>query len=340
MTRSLGWAGVAGVLLLALGAALAGAEAPRPVFGVGVLRRDGIIVPFGAFDGKRWSNNWPAPQDDLTVPINVRDVPSRWWGPTSALQTWQAWTGAGPQTLDIVQLDWIDAQCVRQIGLRSNFRPPTAAPPPTEQPYPKEGLAVSPPQPVEAIAIVPAESADAKALAPVLLEAFNAAERVVADAHGHPVSRRGREGRVPDIEAIYAVGDHPRVYYVEATRRYRQLGQRADECAAMAFGTGWFVRDGAQVRSLDTAGGSVVVRSGRRQLHVAARRDPHRRQAVLARAVFRLEPRAVRRGRGQTQDRRSGAQRVGGIVSNVEVERAGRAGWAEGPASGQWSPPC
>ena len=252
MTRSLGWAGVAGILLLALGAALAGAEAPRPVFGVGVLRRDGIIVPFGAFDGKRWSNNWPAPQDDLTVPINVRDVPSRWWGPTSALQTWQAWTGAGPQTLDIVQLDWIDAQCVRQIGLRSNFRPPTAAPPPAERPYPKEGLAVSPPQPVEAIAIVPAESADAKALAPVLLEAFNAAERVVADAHGHPVSRRGREGRVPDFEAIYAVGDNPRFYYVEATRRYRQLGQRADECAAMAFGTGWFVRDGAHVRSLDT----------------------------------------------------------------------------------------
>jgi hypothetical protein len=253
VTRRIGWAAVAGALLLALGAAGAASDAPRAVFGVGVLRRDGIIIPFGAFDGKRWTNNWPAPQDDLTVPINVRDVPSRWWGPTKALQTWQAWTSAGPQTLDILQLDWIDAQCIRQIGLRSNFRPPTSAPPPAERPYPKEGLAISPPQPVEPIVIVPPESDEVRTLTPVLLEAFNAAERVVADAHGHPVSRRGREGRVPDIEAIYAVGDNPRIYYVEATRKYRQLGQRADECAAMAFGTGWFVRDGSQVRSLDTA---------------------------------------------------------------------------------------
>ena len=244
--------GIAGALLLALAAAVA-ADAPRAVFGVGVLRRDGIIIPFGAFDGKRWSNNWPAPQNDLTVPINVRDVPSRWWGPTKALQTWQAWTSAGPQTVDIVQLDWIDARCIRQIGLRSNFRPPAAAPPPTEQPYPKEGLAVSPAQPVEPIASIPLESDDVRMLTPVLLEAFNAAEREVADAHGHPVSRRSREGRLPDIEAIYAVGDNPRIYYVEATRKYRELGQRPDECAAMAFGTGWFVREGSRVRSLDTA---------------------------------------------------------------------------------------
>ena len=67
------------------------------------------------------------------------------------------------------------------------------------------------------------------------------------------MSRRSREGRSPEIEAVYAFGDHPRIYYVEATRRYRYLGQTLDDCAGIGFGTGWFARDGEQVRSLDTA---------------------------------------------------------------------------------------
>ena len=67
------------------------------------------------------------------------------------------------------------------------------------------------------------------------------------------MSRRAREGREPDIEAVYAVGDHPRIYYVEATRRYRLLGQTMEDCEAVGFGTIWFAREGAQVRELDTA---------------------------------------------------------------------------------------
>jgi len=245
------WASTAAAVL-ALAGGIAASDTRPGAFSVGVLRRDGMIVPFGAFDGKRWTNGWPAPDLDVNVPITVRDVPSRWWGPARPLDTWQAWTTPDPQTLRITQLDWIDSFCVRQIGLRSDFQSPMPAPPPTEQPYPKEGLAVSPPQTVDRITILPTDSEDARALAPALLEAFNAAERVIADDHGYPVSRRGREGRAPDIEALYSFGDHPHVYYVESSRRYRRLGQRADECVAVAFSNGWFARDGDQIRSLRT----------------------------------------------------------------------------------------
>jgi len=34
------------------------------------------------------------------------------------------------------------------------------------------------------------------------------------------MARRVREGREPLIEALYAVGDSPRIYYVEAIRQY------------------------------------------------------------------------------------------------------------------------
>ena len=75
---------------------------------------------------------------------------------------------------------------------------------------------------------------------------------MVENRFGHAVKRRAREGFAPTVEALYAFGDEPRIYYVEATRAYRELGQPADACARMAFGTGWFVQEGDQVRSLLT----------------------------------------------------------------------------------------
>jgi hypothetical protein len=226
--------------------------APRPdAFGVGVLRRDGIIVPFAAFTGKRWVANWPPPNVELDVPISMRDVPSRWWGPTAALEQWQALTAAAPLSVRALQPDWIDVHCTRQIGLRTDYKAAEPPPPPTVQPYPKDGLVVSPPQPVERIAIVPLTAIDASVLVASVHEAFNKAEREVEGEHGHPVSRRGREGRLPDIEAMYAVGEHPRVYYIEASRRYRLLGQAGTECEAIGFGSGWFTREGNVVRPLE-----------------------------------------------------------------------------------------
>jgi len=71
MTRAFLAAGA----LFAVGAALLAADAPRTVFSAGVLRRDGIIIPFAAFDGKRWRNAWPPPALELTIPIDLRGIP-------------------------------------------------------------------------------------------------------------------------------------------------------------------------------------------------------------------------------------------------------------------------
>ena len=38
----------------------------------------------------------------------------------------------------------------------------------------------------------------------------------------------------------------------EAGRRYRVLGRPANACEAAAFGAGWFARDGADIRALET----------------------------------------------------------------------------------------
>jgi hypothetical protein len=112
----------AGALLLALGGALAAAGPPRGAFGAAVLRRDGVIIPFAVFDGKRWTSHWPLADVEALVPITIRDVPSAWWGPARALETWQAWIGGEAHSLRIAQLDWVSVHCVRQIGLRSDYK--------------------------------------------------------------------------------------------------------------------------------------------------------------------------------------------------------------------------
>ena len=100
----------AGAALVGLAvAALRAADSAAGAFAVGVLRRDGVIVPFAAFDGKRWSNSWPGPALDLTVPVGLRAVPSSWWGPAKkALDSWQALllpSADAPRTLKVVQPD-------------------------------------------------------------------------------------------------------------------------------------------------------------------------------------------------------------------------------------------
>jgi hypothetical protein len=48
-------------------AVMAAAES-RPVFSVGALRRDGIVIPFATYDKNHWETNWPVPKLDMTSP--------------------------------------------------------------------------------------------------------------------------------------------------------------------------------------------------------------------------------------------------------------------------------
>jgi len=222
----------------------------RAAFAVGVLRRDGIVLPFAVFDGKRWSAPWPPPNRDLPIPIDLRAVPRRWWGLDAPLERWDLNLAGGTGTARVVQPDWVDIHCARYIGLRTDYQPAVPPPPRTEQPYPKDGLAISPPREVERIEVVRPDANDVRALLPVVQSSFNEAERQVESHYGHPIKRRAREGIVPTIEAAYAYGDTPRIYYIEATRAYRQLGQTSGECAGVGSGTGWFVRDARGARAL------------------------------------------------------------------------------------------
>ncbi len=251
MTAKTAWLCAAVVGTAAL---VAAAATPSDAFSVGVLRRDGILIPFATFDGRRWRNAWPAPDFNVVVPATLDSVPKRWWGPLERpLDAWQAWVDAKPRDVRVTQPDWVQVHCARHLALRTDYKTTEIIPSDLEQPYPKDGLAISPPQHVETAKPLVVTAIELDPLLPVLRTAFNEAENQTANRGRHPLNRRAREVADPTIEAAYAFGTSPRYYYIEATRLYRLFGMAPGECAATAFGTGWFVREGDTFRSLLTA---------------------------------------------------------------------------------------
>lgn len=232
--------------------ALPNAQPRAGSFTLGVMRRDGLIVPFAAFDGKRWTSPWPQPRFQLEIPINLQSIPKAWWGAPGIQVDWQIWVSgvAAARTVHAVQPDWIPAHCLRQIALKSDYRSDRSAPALTEQPYPKDGLVVAPAQPLDRIVVVPPGGTYAETLAGSLREHFNQAELEVDREFGHPIPRKIREPLQPVIEALYSYGDEgTRTYYIEASRTYRS----SEKSCRIAFGTGWFTRDGDATKWLDMA---------------------------------------------------------------------------------------
>jgi hypothetical protein len=223
--------------------------APRDAFTIGVMRRDGALIPFASFDGKRWDNRWPGPSADVIVPITFDSIPRGWWADDPPPADWQLWTSTGPSTVRVTQPDWVDAHCARQVVLRTNYRSAEPPPPPIEQPYPKDGVAVSAAHAIEPIDII-------AAAAPVLPAddlrmKFNVAELEVERTFGHPIPRKAREPVDPVVEALYGFGENPRAFYVESSRLYRKMGDGG--CTAIGFGTGWFIKEDGKVKWLDMA---------------------------------------------------------------------------------------
>jgi hypothetical protein len=256
--------------LLSLLAVVAAAAAEPSGFTVGVLRRDGVVIPFATYDGKRWSPRWPPPDREPEIPINLRSVPSKWWGPAGLRDAWQTWIESRPgATIHALRPDVVDAHCVKQVGLRTDYQSSQPPAPPTEQPYPKDGLVVSPPQTdrgagapgasIEPIEIIEPGAPQLTGFAGVLHDAFDKAERVTAGGFHHPVPQDVRERIAPKIEAVYAFGQAPRIYYVEAIREYGFLASYdhwpfddAPTCGA-AYGSGWLARDEKGFHAIDVS---------------------------------------------------------------------------------------
>jgi hypothetical protein len=95
---------------------------PPPADGMtlAVVRPDGIVVPFAAFDGGTWVNPWPEPGEDRPAGRSLGSPPEYWRQKREMPPaTWHIWMpGAqAPVTAQVLTNVLFDAHCQSQLGM-------------------------------------------------------------------------------------------------------------------------------------------------------------------------------------------------------------------------------
>lgn len=215
-------------------------------FALAVLRRDGGVVPFATYEGRRWRARWPAEIRNIELPISLDDVPEDWWGFEPAPRTMTIWRdGARAGSVNLTGVSITRPMCEPRITLKSDHKPSTAPPPPFEMPYPKDGLLTSGALAIERVEAVERGSADWNRIVIAIKRQFDREETAAARAFTnwvHPVNEDQRKLMQIAVEALYRgpTGD-PKwtAYYVEAVRQYPPGRQDKDGCGLATFGHGW-----------------------------------------------------------------------------------------------------
>jgi hypothetical protein len=232
--------------------------APRSAFILGVLRRDGVLIPFAAFNGHDWSDPWPASDTSVAVPINLDGVPKKWWGPVVQPTQWTAWMVADdtPRSLTLQRPVQVRVFCGGHVGLKTDY----ASGQPFDLREPsigKDALVVSAAPatvPVEQIPAVSLLTGDAAQMLKTITDEFNKVEDASAERFTdwkHPYSAKERERFPIELEAFYRRREHAAAAewltsYVEAVRRFPATA--ADKgCGLITWVRGWVVeRPGAK----------------------------------------------------------------------------------------------
>jgi hypothetical protein len=237
---------IALALLLAAPAATCLSGDDRFKFNLGVLRRDGVLLPFVSFDGHAWGIQWPDAFAQVPLPISLADVPSKWFGPPGPAAPWTAWFPDGPtRKLAIGKPVHVGVFCSGHLGLTTDYaggeidpRAPTV---------PKDALAVTGNVEVAPIITVSLLTADAARVVKEFTDRFNDSEKMAASAFAswtHPWSAEERKAFPIELEAFYRApesrpgGTDFRTTYVEMVRRFpARPGDNG--CGLITYGRGW-----------------------------------------------------------------------------------------------------
>jgi hypothetical protein len=241
---------------------MTGLEVPTPqapksgvTFTLGVLRRDGIVIPFAAWNGSRWVNRWPAPGRREDIPITVAGSPKAWWLNDRPVGYWTAWPLRGDSQVVYVKNPInLTAECQPQIGLQTSYVSIEAPALARTQPYPKDGLATAGDILVEPVAILDAKSAEWSRVSADVAAKINATEKKLLASERTTLRFSDAErAKLPfTLEVLFrSAGPTPgtTVLYFEGVKRYSRTPESLRPYFVTAeplmYAAGWIVLDPA-----------------------------------------------------------------------------------------------
>jgi hypothetical protein len=249
------WAVVAACCVAA--AALVSAADKDGKFSLAVLRRDGLMIPFAAFNGRAWSVPWPG-SSNVPLPISLSDIPKTWWGDISPAAPWTAWLpGNEKRTLKLEKPVHVPIFCGAHLAVATDYR---GAPPSERAPtVAKDAVATAGDVTLLPITQVSVLSADAGRIVEAITEKFDEEEELASShftAWRHPFSPAMRSERRIELETFYRASETGksgpfRTSYIEAVRRYPAL--RGDQgCGLVTFARGWITEfDGGKTPDIN-----------------------------------------------------------------------------------------
>ena len=234
--RSIVCAIVAAAALLVSAAAT---QADR--FALAIVRLDGRLVPFAAYDAGTWERAWPEPDRTVaagTMPDSIASVWQKRGEPVPL--AWRVLPIAGGRTIAarVTGVDVAEAHCERQAALT------TGLPPRKDNHHAqKMGVAIDADLPLGAIASVGASDPTWAAAAQVVGRTFDRLELATALATGEVVARE-TPAPVARITALFreaAAPDSP-LYFI-AEKKFRTPRYPQDPtCGARTIVTGFLTR--------------------------------------------------------------------------------------------------
>lgn len=268
----------AALVLTALAAVgLRGAEYPK--FSLGVLRRDGVLIPFASFDGRAWSVQWPDSDVNVPLPISRADIPKKWWGPQGETPWRALLPGGEARPLTLGKPVHAKVFCSGHPAIATDYQGGSIDP--REPTVPKDALAVSGSVDLKVndVINISVHAPEAKRVIGLITGEFNK-EEALAETHfvgwRHPYPAAARAEFPIELEAFYRTADTTtrgtwKTTYVEAIRRF-PARPGDDGCGLITFVRGWITEQegkapviniGARVTYCDRAEVSFMLPFGR-----------------------------------------------------------------------------
>ena len=240
------YAGVALLIAVVL-TCVAGAQPFR--FVLGIVRLDGRIVPFAAYEDGRWEQAWPAADEIIAETLDK--IPHAWRRRGEAVpRTWHVWPASGARVTraHVQGIEVVDAHCSSQLALTTDL-PPTGL----EHPA-KFGVAADRKVPISAIRQVPRSHPSRRDAERVVAASFDRLEAAQARTDGLQLLHKS-PAPTPELTALYGeTGSAPSPMYFVAERKYahpREVGSRHDDrCGDVTLVTGWLLPGAGGVLTL------------------------------------------------------------------------------------------
>jgi hypothetical protein len=230
---------------------------------VGVLRADGLVVPFVAYWQGYWLTPWTKPAGSADDENSIADLTSAWFADEGDFPpVWYARTRAGraPVRLRASRLVKSDNHCSTNWALQTDL---PGARKPGARHRENVGVAASAPHESDAPARLDPRARDLAPLVALVRRSFDEEERATLAGRPRDATREGgpqgdarkesfppeaeRRKRAPAVVKLYrhTASGGRRLYYFEAERRYpKPAGANDRACENVSVLGGWLLQAG------------------------------------------------------------------------------------------------